>query len=278
MNGLNIYPEWITEYKLSYDDIMSVDADVWRQQLASRVLLIFRGLGTTLTDEQYHAFGTKFGRVWDKDDYEKTPGDNTIRNKETAPVSYFQTADNSWGAREMKYHSDMAHMEENSFPGRALYMVRGAEDGSGATSWLNLESAWEQCTDEERKLYEGITVVQQDMYNPGTRLEKFDFLKTNPLSGKVSPRVNCYITPLKNKKAWIHHIEKHDKQLALTGLFVEEVYKMCEQKQNTLYTHHWEDGDILVYDNFGTVHKREPVTLQPGESDRLLKRLTFNVV
>lgn len=278
MEGKQIYSNWITEYNLPLDEILSVDNATWKQILSDRVLLIFKGLGTSLTDEQFHAFGTKFGRVWDKDDYEKTPGDNTIKNRDTTPVSYFRTADNSWGAREMKYHSDMAHMEDNSFPGRALYMVRGAQDGSGATSWLNLESAWEQFTDEERKLYDGITVVQQDMYKPDTRLEKFDFLKTNPLSGKVSPRVNCYVTPNVNKKAWVHHIEKHGKELALTGLFVEDVYRLCELKKDTLYTHHWENGDILVYDNFGTVHKREPVTLQPGEADRLLKRLTFNVV
>jgi len=277
MNGRDIYPEWITEYQLSYDEIMSVDDGVWHQLLADRVLLIFRGLGTDLTDEQFHAFGTKFGRVWDKDDYEKTPGDNTIRNRETAPVSYFQTADNSWGAREMKYHSDMAHMGETSFPARALYMVRRAENGSGSTSWLNLELAWKQFNLDEKIKYQNVQVVQQDMYNPDTKLETFDFVKVNPLTGKLSPRVNCYITPGRNRKAWIHHVEDNGTPVADTGKFIEEVYQLCESKADTYYTHHWENGDILVYDNFGTVHKRDPVVLQPQEPDRLLKRLTFNL-
>jgi len=277
LQGRNLFPEWATEYTLSFEEILSIDSTRWQQALANRVLLVFKGLGTQLTDEQYHTFGTKFGRVWDKDDYEKTPGDQTIRHRETTPVSYFQTADNSWGARDMKYHSDMAHMDAVSFPARSLYMVRGTSNGSGATSWLNMELAWEHFTDAEREQYAGVNVIQQDMYNPDTRMETFPFLKTNPLTGKVSPRVNCYITPGQNRKAWIHHVEVDGAALVRSGPFIEKVYAECESKPNALYTHHWEDGDILVYDNFGTVHKRKPVTLQPGEPDRLLKRLTFNV-
>lgn len=277
MDGKNIFQNWVTEYRISLNEIMSVDNATWQKILVDRVLIIFKGLGTELTDEEYHALGTKFGRVWDKDDYEKTPGDQTIRNRETAPVSYFQTADNSWGAREMKYHSDMAHMDEISFPARALYMVRSALDGSGDTAWLNLEEAWSQMTSDEKQMFSDLQVVQQDMYNPDTRLETFDFLKTHPVTGKISPRVNCYMTPGKNKKAWVHHIKKNGKVVNNTGEIIENVYRLCESKKETFYSHHWDNGDILVYDNFGTVHKRNPVTFTPGEPDRLLKRLTFNI-
>ena len=182
-----------------------------------------------------------------------------------------------WGARDMKYHADMAHVGENSFPARSLYMVRSAVNRSGETSWLNLEVAWAQFTREEREQFQNYFVVQQDMYKPGTNLIRYPFLKANPKSGKFSPRVNCYTTPGKNQVAWVHHIEQDDTPLSDTGAFIESVYRLCESKNNTVYSHTWNDGDMIIYDNWNSVHKRTEVKLQPGEADRLLKRLTFNI-
>ena len=273
----NIYPEWISEYHLTLDELMSIEKEQWHKILVDRVLLIIKGLGNSLTDAEYHAIGTKFGRVWDIDDYRKTPSDGSIRNKETTPVSYFATGDNSWGAREMKYHSDMAHMGKNSFPARSLYMVESARNGTGKTSWLNLELAWEQFTDTEKAEWNGFEVVQHDMYRPDTKMETFPFLKTNPNSGKISPRINCYVTPGRNRKSWIHHLINNGSPIVSSGPIIEKLCTQCESKNNAFYTHSWDEGDILIYDNFGSLHKREPVTFEENEGDRLLKRLTFNI-
>ncbi len=272
----NIYESWGSVYTTSLGEMFRTEPAVWRQRLVSRGLLILRGLGPNLPDERFHAIGGLFGRVWDKEDYKKTPSDTTIKHKETTPVSYFQT-NNMWGAREMQYHADMAHVDENSFPSRALYMVRSANDGSGDTEWLNLELAWSQLTNEERSQFEGVEVVQQYMYEPGTRLKKFPFLKISPLTGRPSPMVNCYVTPGRNQTAWVHHVEKNGVPLDDSGAFIESVYRLCESKPETLYKHHWENGDIIVYDNWFSVHRRDPVKFQPNEADRLLKRLTFNI-
>lgn len=272
----NIFDSWGSIYTVGLAELFRTDAQVWRQRLIDRKLLVIRGLGPNLPDERFHAIGGLFGRIWDKEDYKKTPSDTTIRNKDTTPVSYFQT-NNMWGAREMQYHADMAHVDENSFPGRALYMIKSAQNGSGDTEWLNLELAWEQLTEEEQNQFNGVEVVQQYMYEPGTRLKKFPFLKTSPLSGKSSPMVNCYVTPGRNRTAWVHHIEKDGVPVDNTGEFIESVYRLCESKTDTRYKHHWINGDIVVYDNWFSVHRRDPITLEENESDRLLKRLTFNI-
>ncbi len=272
----NIYESWGSIYTTSLGEMFRTEPAVWRQRLIERKLLVIRGLGPNLPDERFHAIGGLFGRVWDQEDYKKTPSDTTIKHKETTPVSYFQT-NNMWGAREMQYHADMAHVDENSFPGRALYMVKSTQNGSGDTEWLNLELAWEQLSNEEKSNFDGYEVVQQYMYEPHTRLKKFPFLKTSPLSKQPSPMVNCYITPGKNNVAWVHHVEKDGKPIDNTGAFVESVYRLCESKPNTLYKHHWINGDIIVYDNWFSVHRRDPIKLEDGEGDRLLKRLTFNI-
>ena len=276
MVGKDIFPEWGTEYTITFDQLMAEEKSTWSNRLVDRGLPVIKGLRPDLTDAEYHSIGEKFGRVWTREDYKKTPSDTTIKHRDTTPVSYFQT-NNMWGARDMKYHADMAHVGENSFPARSLYMVRGARDRSGETSWLNLELAWSQLSREEREQFKDHYVVQQDMYNAGTNLIRFPFLKVNPKSGKISPRVNCYVTPGRNTVAWVHHIEKDDTPLANTGAFIESVYKLCESKNNTLYLHSWTDGDLIIYDNWPFVHHRTAVTLEPGEPDRLLKRLTFNI-
>lgn len=276
MQVSNIFDSWGSIVKLTLDEFRSQGSAYWRQLLIDRKFLVLKGFGPELTDAEYHETGTNFGRIWDKEDYRKTPTDKTVKNIDTTPVSYFQT-NNMWGARDMKYHADQAHMDEQSFPGRSLYMVKTANNNSGATSWLNLELAWEQFTQEEQRYFDDIEIVQQYMYEPGTRLEKFPFLKISPYSNKPSPRINCYITPGKNSTAWVHHVEKNGRALPNSGQFIETVYRQCEAKKDVYYTHHWENGDMLVYDNWFSVHRRESVKLEENEKDRLLKRLTFNI-
>ena len=69
LQGKNLFPDWATEYNLSLDEILAVDQTTWHSILVSRSLLVFKGLGAQLTDEQFHTIGTKFGRVWTSDDY-----------------------------------------------------------------------------------------------------------------------------------------------------------------------------------------------------------------
>lgn len=276
MSARNIFDTWCTEYHMTYDEILARDSAEWRRELAERGLLIFKGLSPELGDAKFSRLGEKFGTLWDPAQYHRgSITDPTLSKDEENPVSYFTTNNNRWASTYMKYHADMAHIGEKSFPARALYMVRTANDRSGKTYWLNLEHAWAQFTEEEKARYDGITVTQHFLYDPGTRLEDFPFLKTNPYTGKVSPRLNCYGSM---HKTWIHHVsDKNGEKITKFVDFMEEVYKLCESKTDTLYCHDWDNGDILIYDNWFSVHRRDEVTLQPGEPVRLLKRLTFNI-
>ena len=83
MKQQNIFDSWGTEYSYSYDEILAESSSVWARHLADRGMLIFKGLGTTLTDEQFHLIGKKFGRVWSKEDYHTASrGDPTLNDNE----------------------------------------------------------------------------------------------------------------------------------------------------------------------------------------------------
>lgn len=276
MIAKNIYDSWCTEYTVTLDEFLAEEDRVWRDRLVNRGLLILKGLPPTLTDAEFHSICKKFGTLWNIEDYRRGSGKNdpTInRAGLNFPTSYFKTQNNYWKDTEMKYHADMAHIGEKSFPARALYMVRTANNGSGDTHWLNLEVAYEQFTEEEKAFYSDVEIYQHYMYAPGEHMTKYPFLKTNPFSGKLSPRMNCY----GKDKTWIHHVDKGGATVETFATFMENIYGLCESKKDTLYSHHWENGDILVYDNWNSVHRRDSVSFEPGEPDRLLKRLTFNI-
>jgi alpha-ketoglutarate-dependent taurine dioxygenase len=278
MRQEKIFDTWGEKlYVNSYEELMSIDTTVLSKMMIERNMIVIKGLSPNLLDEEFYALGNKFGKVWDREDYKKTfiarGSDLTINKRSDTPVSYFKTDNNMFKDTYMAYHADMPHINDMSYPGRALYMVNNAADGSGDTTWLNLELGWQQLTQEEKDEYTGYEVVFQDFYVPGTRMERLSFVKTNPCTGKDSPRINCFARN-HDQRAWINHIVKDNVELTFnqTGKIIIQLYQLLEKKHDTLYTHVWTDGDIIVYDNWFNVHKREKVN-----GKRLLKRLTFNI-
>lgn len=283
----NIYNSWGTIVELSYDELMSLDSETyWKPLIHSRNLLVLRGISdSVLTDEEFYALGQKFGRVWDKTDFQRTDTslglDSTIKDIDSAtPVSYFKSDNNPWKDGRMGYHADMPYLESKSFPGRILYMVHNTTDGSGATTWLNLEEAWEQFTDAEKSYFDDVQVAMHNMYNPNVGVELMPFLKANGNTGKLSPRMNSLSSPgLPGMQAWTHHVEKNGVELSFTDAvdLWTRTYALAEGKKDALYRHVWHDGDIIVYDNWFNVHRRDKVNDKSVASGmRELRRLTFN--
>jgi len=280
MKTENIFESWASITHVdSFQEFMSIDNKLLTDLLLDRNLIVIRGLGPNLTDDEFYSLGQKFGTVWSRDDYKKSfisqGNDSTIKQDTLKPVSYFQSNNNMFKNDYMAYHADMPHVNELSYPGRALYMVKNTEDGSGDTTWLNLELAWDQLTQDEKNNFDSYEIMFQDMYIPGTRLKKLPFLKINPKTNKSSPNLNCYDHPGKNNKAWINSVLKNNITLTAKEIdaFMLNTYTLLESKSNTLYKHVWQLGDIVVYDNWFNVHKRETVN-----GSRLLKRLTFNFI
>jgi len=278
MKTENIFESWASMFQVdSYQEFMAADSKLLTDLLLDRNLIVIRGIGPNLADEEFYSLGQKFGNVWTRDDYKKsfiTKGnDPTIDKNTDTPVSYFQTNNNMFKNKFMGYHADMPHINELSYPGRALYMVNNTADGSGDTTWLNIESGWEQLTQEEKDSFNEYEIVFQDMYVPNTRLKTLPFLKINPKTNKPSPNLNCYYHSAVNPYAWIRSILKNKVELSFDEAtnFMSSTYQLLESKKDILYQHTWQNGDIIVYDNWFNVHKRESVN-----GTRLLKRLTFN--
>ena len=288
MQITKIFNNWGNIITTGYDDIMNVDTDYLTDLLINRNLLLFRGLTRNLTDDQYYDFGQKFGKVWTLEEYQKPyivkGRDKTLNiNNPDKPVSYFQTQNNIFGNNHMLYHADMPHINELSYPGRLLYMIDNPSGGT--TTWLNLEEGWRQLSQNQKDKYQDLEVVNHDMYVVETRMEIFPFTKTNPKTGKISPRLNCWYWGKKkdgnDSLGWIHHIRRDGQDLNFTesSKIITNLYTELESMNDTVYCHEWIEGDIIVYDNWFNVHKRDPIPVNNNEPrQRLLKRLTFNFI
>lgn len=278
-----IFDSWASQIDCTLDQAMKMPKGFWSQLVLRRNLILVRGLGRDLTDQEFHLFGQEFGRVWDQTDYRQpqvSNGHDPTLAAGARPVSYFKSTNNHFGSRYMDYHADMVHIGDNSYPGRLLYMVNNTTDGSGGTAWLNLELGWASLTLQEREPYTDSWVWLHDMYIPGSRLTRVPLLKTNPKTGCVSPVLNCNYMGIPDHRAWIHHVEHAGQQLdwQQSTQFIAELYALIESKKNTLYWHHWQEGDIIIYNNWFNVHKRLAVVdaNTTNGQGRLLKRLTFN--
>lgn len=120
-----------------------------------------------------------------------------------------------------------------------------------------------------------IEFVYHDMYRPTTRIEKRPFLKINPRTGAFSPDINCAWDGRMSNLAWVNHIKIDG--VALSPIESKRViggmFDWFESKQDSTFNHEWADGDLIIYDNWFSVHKRTAVT----DSNRLLRRITLNI-
>ncbi|MDB2315605.1 TauD/TfdA family dioxygenase [bacterium] len=304
-------PRWGSMFEgMSYNEIMDLGFSFWHAKLVERQFFCWRGLDSKMTDEQLWDLGTLVGKPWDTEGYkvgadisgfkfdgttdkeneavvDSSTGQDIIEDMKTSkdkPVSYFFSGNTIFGDKYMAYHSDLPHTlatGHEPYPARALLMVNMPEDSSGDTQWLDMEGAWEQMTDEEKAPYQGLFIKQQHMYHPGRKYSTFPFLKQNPWNGKWSPRLNC-IAGNRKAKAWIAPGGVIKKGVGSLGIkearqLVFDLYDILETKEHALYTHQWQNGDILLYTNWPSVHARAGVNInQDSGEKRELKRITID--
>jgi hypothetical protein len=154
----NIYEGWGSIVHTSYNELMSLDADTfWKPLFYSRNLLLIRGISNSLiSDVEFIEMIKKFGRPWEWVDHKNlfppNRQSNRLKNrKENEPVvSYLTSETTPWGKGVLDYHADIPLMGKQSYPCRSIYMTNLPLNDTGITSWLNLEYAWEQCSEEEK--------------------------------------------------------------------------------------------------------------------------------
>lgn len=245
--------------------------DFWRDLIYNKPLIFFKTVNFTKT--QYAEFSYRFGQPWKADDYKySNEGVEPVGNMTISPIT--NTA-KRLGMSDMPWHSDIPNRQYKPFPFRSLWIVSNPNPHvSGKTRWLHLEKAIDYLTPEMKELLPRVRVIQQSWYEPGTDVQEFDILKTHPITGRQSLRLNYY-NWLSRKDAWITGV-KIDGVLQEDCRLVKEWLDYLGRIPELVYEHTWDTNDISIYDNWPFVHARTKLLFNSNAEVRKFYRINID--
>ena len=176
----------------------------------------------------------------------------------------------AFGDGEMWFHHDTSYYPA---PNRAtlLYSMQITTSG-GQTCFSNMYQAYENIPRALRDRLEGRKVLQVHDYKRRERIDvdnidlasilhqEQPIFVTHPATGKKALYVSRLMT------ARIEGLSKQESEAAL-----EQLFDISEDPA-IRYEHDWKLGDLVIWDNWCSIHMRRDF---PREEPRLMRRLTI---
>ena len=249
-------------------DISAMDQMVIRELWAKHQLLLFRG--QSLREEDLVRTSRYIGdlEIHIRREY------LSDENPEILLVSNIKKDGRSVGIlsdTEVGWHYDQIYLPRPAV-GSMLMAVKLPSSG-GQTSFADMTAAFEALPDEIKSKINGTKAVQSyEAFNA-----QFS-VTTNKTQKKLSPDIEQPLVrthPISGRKALyicpgmttqIVGMDAHESAEMLDYLFDWSV------RPEFVYTHNWQMGDVLLWDNASTMHRREPFD---GNDERLMKRTTI---
>jgi alpha-ketoglutarate-dependent taurine dioxygenase len=262
LSTIDLTPMIGTEIRADIDTLLSgVAAAEVRDLLERRGVLIFRGLG--LDDRQQVAFSRTLGDLTGQ-------GDEGIF-KVTLDKNENPIADYVRGA--FYWHIDGAM---DDVPTRAsLLGARVLAEAGGDTQFANTYAAYDALPEDERAHLDTLRVVHlfeasQLMVYPETSYAELQKWRQT-FEPKVHPLV------------WRHRSGRRSLVLGASASHIEGMdYREGREllirlrdwatQPQFVYTHRWTPGDLVIWDNTGTMHR---VTEYALDSGRMMHRTTL---
>jgi taurine dioxygenase len=181
------------------------------------------------------------------------------------------------GDGELQWHSDQSYMIKPA-TGAALYALELPPEG-GETFWVDLRAAYAGLPRKLRAAISG----KRGVFDYAKRLAGYG----RDSDQKISDEARRQTPPVTHALVRAHP-ETGDRSLYLdstttigidymdttSGMaLLDEVYEAATRDE-FVYAHQWQVGDLVVWDNGFTMHRRTP--FDPG-ARRLMKRMTMNL-
>jgi len=255
-------------------DLTVEQAHVVAKYLLTNEVVVFKN--QNLTPEDEIKICSLFGEV---EDYKKSHySDHLILKESPEPKilrvtgelnEHGQPGVGGW-VDEFEWHCNRVS-DPNRLPIVWLYGVRGTK--GSRTSWINNILSYNELSEEKK------TELQKLKLNVGGTIQFTEYLWEE---GVTPPSIEDYKPEL-----------VHTNQLGVTGLYfswnqihfidgmsqpegralIEELRQTVE-KQEYIYDHDWEDGDVVFSEQWLSIHKRWPFK---DIDKRLLHRLTMDL-
>ena len=258
--AIDLTPRIGTEIKASQETLLSGKyAERIREFLDQRGVLVFRQID--FDDQQQKAFTETLG------------GLALQKGKEFINISLDKDINSELGdylKGSWLWHIDMMNYE---VPCRAtLLSGRVLSQTGGETEFANTYAAWDQLPEDEKRQYEGLKVMHS--------LEASQFMIRPEPTLKELERWREYAPSRVQPLVWTHRSGRKSLVLGATAQYVLD--KTPEESRWILtylrdratqpqfvYQHKWSVGDLVIWDNTGTMHRALPY---PVDSGRLMRR------
>jgi alpha-ketoglutarate-dependent taurine dioxygenase len=260
----NLTPRIGTEVRTDLDTLLSGrHAHDLRALLEQRGVLLFRNI--TINDDQQLAFGQTLGRTREEFGIKVTP--ITI-DRETSP----RFAEYARGTEH--WHIDGTYTELP--PLASILRPLVLSPWGGETEFANTYAAYEDLSDEEKLLFDTLEVVhiQEAMMRA---------VYPDPTEEQLAVWGEGAVPPKTHPMVWHHRSGRKSLLLAITAVRVAGMapaesdallarLRTWSEKPDYVYRHHWRMGDMLIWDNTGTMHRVLPYDYDSG---RMLRRVTL---
>jgi alpha-ketoglutarate-dependent taurine dioxygenase len=261
---LDLAPRIGTEVKTDLATLLDGSiARELRALLERRGVLLFRGL--TISDEQQLQFARTLGTVREE---HGLPITKITADPKKSPIF----ADYTKGT--FFFHIDGTYTD---MPGLAsILRARVVAPRGGQTEFANTYALYEDLPEDQQRFLDGLKVVHS-----GETIQRLAF--PNPTPEQLAAWGEGAVPPRTHPMVWHHRSGRKSLLLAysaksIVGMnrpdadaLLARLLARAEQPEY-LYHHDWRVGDLLIWDNTGTMHRVVPFDLDCG---RELHRVTL---
>lgn len=270
LKTVDLKPRIGTEVLTDIDTLLSGQhAAELRDLLEQRSILLFRRIN--MSQEQHLAFSRTLGTVVADGDSKAGLKDgiaNVSMDKRVMPIADYFKASFFW-------HFDGS---VNEIPPRASLLTARAlsQTGGGVTEFANTYAAYEDLPADEKEAYDKVRVIHSLEANQRV-VDPMPSYATLLEWRRMSPH------PRSHPLVWHHASGRNSLVVGATASHIDgwaledgrgvlaRLLDWTTQPQY-VYSHTWEVGDMIVYDNSGALHRVSPYDEASG---RLMQRTTL---
>jgi alpha-ketoglutarate-dependent taurine dioxygenase len=257
------------EIRIGKEELVSGrNVDELRALLEKRSVVFARGLD--FTDEDLHMLAATLGEI-------RMDGKDGVKKESLMKVTFDKQhshlTEYFWGT--FTWHFDGAW--EDVPPLASVLTPRVLAPTGGETQFINTYAAYDALPEDKK-------VLLDDLMTAHTMVETYTRITPNPTEEqlrdwrgygeKIHPLIWHHRTGLKsialsNSSEYIVGMDRAESDALLKWLA-----DWCEQPR-FVYTHEWQMGDVLIWNNTGTMHRAAPYDTNSG---RRLHRVTLQGV
>jgi taurine dioxygenase len=230
--------------------------DAWNR----RSVLLFRG--QSLTDDDLLAFSRRFGELDPPPNQENgrmsPPGYpdvyvvSNVLDEQGQPIG-------ALGAGEAVWHTDMSYVDWP--PMLSMLYALEIPPGGGNTWFCSMSAAYAALPEDLKRRIENRRIKHDGTYNSGGYLRKGVTPTDDPLQapGAFHPAVCVHpVTGVpalylgRRRNSYVEGLERAQSEALLDALWTHI------DQPGLAYEHVWRIGDLVIWDNRMTMHRRDP--------------------